>query len=56
VKMKIETGFICGSEPSVCLPICGDGLRVGSEVCDDGNLQNGDGCGEKCDEMDSEIC
>jgi cysteine-rich repeat protein len=27
-----------------CSTICGDGYRVGAEVCDDGNLVNGDGC------------
>jgi len=25
-------------------PICGDGLRVGTEECDDGNVLVGDGC------------
>ena len=27
-----------------CLPICGDGLVRGSEVCDDGNTDGDDGC------------
>jgi len=37
----------------VCQPICGDKLRVGSEIstlkCDDGSRDNGDGCSEACD-------
>jgi cysteine-rich repeat protein len=28
--------------------VCGDGVRRGSEQCDDGNLTNGDGCNEDC--------
>ncbi len=28
-----------------CSPICGDGIvLVVDEVCDDGNVENGDGC------------
>jgi|GEM_PF-1200907 len=27
---------------------CGNGLREGSEGCDDGNLDNGDGCDDSC--------
>ncbi|CAD8204772.1 unnamed protein product [Paramecium pentaurelia] len=29
-----------------CLPICGDGITVPSEQCDDGNQEFGDGCFE----------
>jgi len=28
--------------------VCGDGLVVGSEACDDGNEQAGDGCSDDC--------
>jgi cysteine-rich repeat protein len=28
--------------------LCGDGTTEGSEVCDDGNLNNGDGCQSNC--------
>lgn len=31
-----------------CRPLCGDGLIAGSERCDDGNLDEGDGCSENC--------
>ena len=29
-------------------PRCGDGIRQGSEQCDDGNTVNGDGCDNNC--------
>jgi cysteine-rich repeat protein len=28
--------------------VCGDGVTVGPEACDDGNLQGGDGCSADC--------
>jgi cysteine-rich repeat protein len=31
-----------------CAPICGDGVIVGNETCDDGNTTNGDGCSSTC--------
>lgn len=31
-----------------CLPVCGDGILVIEENCDDGNLKNGDGCSSTC--------
>lgn len=35
----VESGWACDSNnPTVCIPICGDGKNVGTEVCDDGNL------------------
>jgi cysteine-rich repeat protein len=37
-----------GPMPDVCTPICGDGLRVGPELCDDGNARDGDGCSSLC--------
>jgi fibro-slime domain-containing protein len=33
---------------SECRPVCGDGLVVTGEDCDDGNLQDGDGCAHDC--------
>ncbi len=32
----IEQGYACTGDPSACTPICGDGLAVGSERCDEG--------------------
>ena len=31
-----------------CAPVCGDGLVVGGEACDDGNLRGDDGCTGDC--------
>ena len=28
--------------------LCGDSLIEGTETCDDGNTENGDGCDENC--------
>lgn len=33
---------------SVCLPKCGDAIRVIEEECDDGNLIDTDGCYHNC--------
>ena len=41
---EIEVGYICQGSPSICTPICGDGLEVGDEICDDGNTET-----ESCD-------
>ena len=36
------------SYPTICKEIWGDGVKIGSEQCDDGNLVNGDGCSSIC--------
>jgi len=33
---------------TICVSVCGDGVLVGTEVCDDGNLNTGDGCDNVC--------
>lgn len=39
----------------LCVPAgCGNGLETDSEVCDDGNTQNGDGCSADCTSL--EVC
>ena len=55
---EIEAGFACpppdassssgAAAAGPCTPICGDGLRRGSEGCDDGNAEPGDGCSATC--------
>ncbi|TNF28655.1 MAG: hypothetical protein EP329_17495 [Deltaproteobacteria bacterium] len=37
-------------------PICGDGLVLGSETCDDGGTANGDGCNASCQREANFIC
>ena len=49
----VENGFYCGqpsgnSQPSVCAAVCGDKILAGTEQCDDGNTQSGDGCSSTC--------
>jgi len=38
----------CPGNVSVCIPVCGDGTRVGVEECDDGNNLGNDGCDALC--------
>ena len=42
------TGFTSSAGASVCSPIWGDGLIVGTEACDDWNSSNNDGCSTSC--------
>lgn len=51
----IQSGYICtgtsiGSGPSNCavVSICGNNVMNSGEICDDGNLSNGDGCSNIC--------
>ncbi|MGN1072573.1 MAG: DUF4215 domain-containing protein [Bradymonadia bacterium] len=55
---RVESVFVCKGEPSVCKPVCGDGVWMYTlkdskgnliEQCDDGNLNDGDGCSSKCE-------
>jgi cysteine-rich repeat protein len=45
---KIEAGYTCAGQPSVCTSTCGDGVVAGDEQCDDGNTKPGDGCSAIC--------
>lgn len=48
-RCKIELGFKCEGNPSVCSPTtCGDGVVEGAESCDDGNAMPFDGCSADC--------
>jgi cysteine-rich repeat protein len=44
----VETGWACSGSPSMCAPVCGDGLVTGAEQCDDSNTTAGDGCSATC--------
>ncbi|MDY0000383.1 MAG: DUF4215 domain-containing protein, partial [Polyangia bacterium] len=41
-------GWVSSAGATACQELCGDGLRVGSEGCDDGNIEPVDGCSELC--------
>jgi len=47
-ECKIEAGYVCEDIPSKCTPICGDGMIVGTEKCDDSNKNSTDGCSDVC--------
>src|SRR5690606_13973405 len=48
-RCRMETGFKCEGDPSVCSPTtCGDGVQEGAESCDDGNDIPFDGCSPSC--------
>jgi cysteine-rich repeat protein len=38
---------VCATTPT-CQPACGNGLVTAGEVCDDGNVADGDGCDSNC--------
>jgi cysteine-rich repeat protein len=52
---KIEDGYTCAGEPSVCTR-CGDGKLEDREACDDGNATPGDGCDATCASEPGYIC
>ena len=49
---QIEAGFACSggsiTSKDTCASVCGDGLRVGDEACDDGNTVSLEGCSGDC--------
>ncbi len=53
--MTVETGWLCSGgnkyypDCDICYEICGDGLNFHQYECDDGNLNNYDGCNDKCE-------
>ena len=50
----MESGFTCiradntATNPDVCTSLCGNEALESGEVCDDGNVNNGDGCSGAC--------
>ena len=59
---QVEEGYSCTggtpTTPDVCSDICGDGINVSgsSTYCDDGNLDDGDGCSSTCSIEDGYEC
>ena len=52
-----SSGFSPNLSKSVCVTTWGDGFRAGTEVCDDANTSNGDGCSSDCLLIESEcVC
>jgi cysteine-rich repeat protein len=49
-KIDVPFPWNCGNEE--CPSVCGDGRVTGSEKCDDGNFENGDGCSDVCERED----
>jgi cysteine-rich repeat protein len=47
-KCMCQKGFDFSIVNDTCNPICGDGLKIPIEDCDDGNLANEDGCSALC--------
>lgn len=41
------TGYVYDSTTGNCKDYCGDGIRI-TDLCDDGNNMNGDGCSSTC--------
>jgi fibro-slime domain-containing protein len=39
-----------------CASTCGDGMKLGAEACDDGNLSDGDGCSSSCSKESGFTC
>ena len=42
------TGFFLNTTDNTCAVICGDGILASTELCDDGNKVDGDGCSSVC--------
>jgi len=54
-ECKVEDGWVCGADSSrpdmntsVCIGLCGDGIKVSGEECDDNNIRDRDGCTQSC--------
>src|SRR5688572_10121150 len=46
-------GIGIGDPPAEYPPGCGDGILADDEVCDDGDLESGDGCSDTCLALES---
>jgi len=55
LAVGVTAALGCGGT-DVTLPVCGNGVVEGRELCDDGNLEPGDGCDENCLMESRELC
>lgn len=47
-------GTKCAAVQAICITNdCGDGITQGTERCDDGNIQDGDGCAANCGSLEA---
>ncbi|CAI2380491.1 unnamed protein product [Moneuplotes crassus] len=54
--VQCTSGYYQNSQKNQCITKCGDGLRVGAEACDDGNVLNLSGCNAHCEVEDNSVC
>lgn len=52
----LEPGWNCTGQPSVCVSICGDRIKTAVEICDDGNMEDYDGCTSACQATEGWYC
>ena len=57
LKLDRSAWLIAHGKSDACrtdcsLPVCGDGILDGGEVCDDGNEVDGDGCARNCGSLE----
>ena len=53
ITVTCQPGYTINSATGQCIPICGDGIKIGSERCDDGNTNNEDGCKGDCTSVET---
>jgi MYXO-CTERM domain-containing protein len=46
----------CANTAQTCTPVCGDGLVLPGEACDDDDLDDGDGCSSICEVEPGFLC
>ena len=51
----VEAGWACTGAVSTCAPVCGDGMIIAPETCDDSNTVNFDNCSSLCRTELSEV-
>lgn len=53
--LRCGSGWVCAARQDTCIPIggCGDGIVNSAEVCDDGNVVDGDGCSADCKSIET---